>query len=521
MKKKMDEFEQMSLMERREFLKYMSGVFSLPLFSDSLKFAAYETLMGKAYAQNAVAGPILFLEVNYRDQWDFGSVFVAPGVATNYSNLTGKIALFNQPTKEAYNFYLTPQAVDLRPHLSNIAVMELGESTLPGTQSTHGHEAGNPIRSPGRVKGAAAGKKPMDSVDKRPKDQGNEALYSATPTPLILHNYYQKSQNPALRNGVLLRVSVRPNVHTFYHFEGNLQNAQVDRYFDSGTLLKAFPNSGSTSGGTTQPQTTVQKHGALISKLLKYVDQNYMDRLHEASGNHMAKLNALEAGFSPQSGSTAGPLSLALTAEEAAYWKQNIPEAMKCPGDDAANCYNLSNLMNVGEMFAYAFKLFRSQTVRSIGIDFNMQDVHTNRTSSLINTQALQTALPLARFIASMKTAGLWDRTLIAMYTLDASRSPKLSSTGDGTKNAVVLAGGMIKGGYYGDVRMSTSGQVTYHRPDDAGNPIADGVTGRDARVPAADIYKTVATASGLPASLTDSLPDVKGGKVLSYMLKS
>ena len=106
------------------------------------------------------------------------------------------------------------------------------------------------------------------------------------------------------------------------------------------------------------------------------------------------------------------------------------------------------------------------------------------------------------------------------MYTLDGSRSPISTSTGYNTKNAVVLAGGGIQGGYYGDVSVSNSGGVTYYRPDDQGNPVAQGNTGRDGRVPAEDIYKTVAVASGLPMSLINQFPDVSSGRVLNYLLK-
>ena len=70
-----------------------------------------------------------------------------------------------------------------------------------------------------------------------------------------------------------------------------------------------------------------------------------------------------------------------------------------------------------------------------------------------------------------------------------------------------------------GDIAVSTSEQVTYRRLDAAGNPIAGGSMGRDMRVPAADVYKTVAKAAGIPDSVVNSLPDVRNGTTLSYML--
>lgn len=149
-----------------------------------------------------------------------------------------------------------------------------------------------------------------------------------------------------------------------------------------------------------------------------------------------------------------------------------------------------------------------------------MSDVHSNRTPLLMNTQAEQSGRNLARLIQSLKTSGLWDNTIIAMYTLDGSRSPISNSTGDGTKNAIVLAGGRIRGGYYGDISVSTGGQVTYFRPDDNGNPVSQGTTGRDQRVSAADVYKTVATASGIPMSVLDSFTDIRPGRILNYLLR-
>ncbi len=512
---KVDEFEKMTPLERREFLKYLSGAFALPFLFDGLKMNIFESLVGQAQAQTLMASPINMIEVNFRDQWDFGSVFVAPGIATNYENAKAKGApLFSMPTKEINNFYLSPDSAELRPHLDHIAVMELGECVLAGNESIHGHEAGNPLRSPGRVKNSALGKTAMDIVDKRPGDGGNEPLFSSSPTPIILHNYYQKQLSSQLRNGILMRSSVRPQTHTFYHFQGNLSNAQVDRYFDRSTLLKAFE----TTAQTPTSQTTLQKYGAVVSRLLKKSDQGFLDRIKKDSVDHTAKLTALEGQFGIPMTQTV--FSLAHTAEQMNYWKQSIPDAQECPGDDANNCFGRTDLWNIGEIFGYAAKLFQAGKVRSIGIDFNMYDVHTNRTANLMSTQAKQTAMSLARFITAAKASGQWEKTLIVMFTTDGSRSPMSSSTGENSKNGIVLAGGMIKGGYYGDIRLGAN--FTYHRPDDAGLPVAVGVNEgtRTQRVAAADIYKTIAHAAGLPTSLTDQFPDIKNGKVLTYMLR-
>lgn len=513
---KFKDLEKLSPLERREFLTSLSGFLALPMLPKATYEAVYEIVFGQeAVAQSAQ--PINLIEINFRDQWDWGHLFVPPSVARSYDSLGGRIALFDRPIQERRNFYVTPQAAELRPHLDSIAVMELGDCTLSGNESIHGHEAGNPLRSPGRSKQSAAGKIDMATSDRRPGTGGNEILYSSSPTPMILHNFYQKSLNPQLRNGAILRSSVRSGTHTFYHFEGNLANAQADRYFDRSTFLSAF---GDTSVPTPTTQTTLQKHGALIAQILKRVDQSYLARMLSSSqqqASHTTKLNALEASLMTTVPQPTMPIQL--TANELTYWTSGITAQLVCPGDNADACAVSGGRWHVGELFGYAFKLLASGRVRSIGIDFDIHDVHTNRTPFLMNTMAQQSGWTLARLITQLKAAGLYDRTVIAMYTLDGGRSPLLNSVGDGTKNGVVLAGGMINGGYYGDIAVSTNGQVTYRRPDASGNAIATGTTGREMRVPAADVYKTVAKAAGIPDTLVNSLTDVRNGAVLNYML--
>jgi len=510
---KFDDFEKLNGVERREFLKILSGVLSLPVFAATTKFSIFEMLMGKAYAQAAVQGPKLFLEVNLRDQWDFGCLFVPPSVARSYENVKSQIALFDAPIQERNNFFVTPLAQELRPHLDDIAVMEIGECVLPDGQSIHGHEAGNPLRSPGRSKNTAAGKKDMATADKRPGTGGNEILYSSSPTPLVLHNYYNKTITPTLTNGVLMRSSIRVGTHTYYHFEADLANAQVDRFFDRDTLLNRFNSAPAPALGT------LQKHGPAVAKLLKKIDPAYLSRVVASAtsqAQHASKLNALETSLGASAPTST---NLTLSAAELNFWTNGITGQLECPGDEASACRVVQGKWHVGELYGYASKLFRSGRVRSIGIDFDVHDVHSNRNPFLMNALAQQSGMPLARLIADLKAAGLWANTVIAMYTLDGSRSPLLNSTGDGTKNAVVLAGGGIKGGYYGDVKVE-NGQVTYYRPNDSGAPITGGTTGREMRVQAADVYKTVMHAAGIPMTLLDSFPDVRPGKLLSYMLK-
>lgn len=513
---KLPDLEKLSPLERREFLKQLTATLTLPVFAGSLKFTLLDMLLGsKAYAQ--MAQPMNFLEVNFRDQWDFGSVFVAPSIARNYENIRSQTSIFEMPTAERNNFYLSPRAAELRPHLDNIAVIETCECVLPGNVSVHGHEAGNPIRSPGRTRDSGNGRIDMATVDRRPggREAGNEILYSSSPTPAVLHNYYSKTQNPNLRNGTLLRSSIRPDVHTYYHFEANLANAQLTRYFSKSTFLNAFQNLG------TQPTNTtvLRRHGNVITSMLKKLDQRFLQRSLASSNkitSHNSSVDELGRLLTVQQ----EPISVELTAAELTAWQSNIGPQLNCAGDEASNCTPQQGAWGAGEIFAHAFKLFRSGLVRTVAIDFDMTDVHSNRTPLLMNTQAEQSGRTLARLITNLKASGLWENTIIAMYTLDGSRSPLSNSTGENTKNAVVLAGGKIRGGYYGDVSLSQNGTVTYFRPNDSGVPVSQGATGRDLRVPAADIYKTVASLSGVPMNVIDSFPDARSGRVLSYLIR-
>src|SRR5690606_25698654 len=104
-----------------------------------------------------------FLEINLRDQWDFGHVFTPPSLAT-YTNLRRgtegrKCALFTSDFTTAGNgFYLTQDSLPLVPHLDDIAVCELFELTKG---RIHGHEAANATRSPGRDYDSGAGRMAM------------------------------------------------------------------------------------------------------------------------------------------------------------------------------------------------------------------------------------------------------------------------------------------------------------------------------------------------------------------------
>jgi len=508
---KFPQLERMNPVERREFLKFVTAFMALPIVSQRTREAIAEVILGSpAHAQ--AAAPMNFLEVNFRDQWDFQCLFVPPGVAASYANVQNRLPPAGAPIQERRNFYVTPNAAELRPHLDDIAVIETGEVCVG---NVHAHEAANPLRSPGRSYTQTAGKIDMSTVDKRPggRADGNEVYYSSSPTPAILHNYYNKTTTPMLTNGVILRSTLRGDIHTYYHFEGNLANAQADRFFDKATFLNRFAN-------TTVPPVTssAQKHGALVAQFVKRLDDAHLQRAlanaeRAKQGAKADALGTLMTGVNPP------PLPLALSAAEEQLWKTGVSGQVICPGDDANQCVVQGDKWHPSELWAYAGKLFQSGRVRTVAIDFDLSDVHTNRTKFMMDTQAQQSGITLARLINFLKANNLWANTIIAMYTLDGSRSMDTNSTGQDSKNALVLAGGKIRGGYYGDIRF-TNNNFVYHRPDDAGNPIATGTTGGGMRVPAADLYKTVLSAAGVPVTMIDGFADARAGKVLSYLLK-
>ena len=156
-------------------------------------------------------------------------------------------------------------------------------------------------------------------------------------------------------------------------------------------------------------------------------------------------------------------------------------------------------------------------------------DLHGDgaRPQKVLEVQGQQASKPLARIIQFMKDLGVWNRTLIAVYTLDGSRRPAANSYGNDGKGTMMLAGGMIKGGYYGDIRVTKDlddgHEYGFLPPDPAtGMPMGSPITNwgkKEARTPSADLWLTVMKALGVPDDLAKKFPDTKDGRVHQYML--
>lgn len=496
-----------SEMDRRRFLLSLGSLLGMTLLPEVVHAAATEWLLGKKeIAEGAL--PTYFVEINLRDQWDFGHVMVSPGLAT-YPDLirgtTGRKAALFYTTSELKPFpngvYLTGDSIALAPHLENIALLETCELPM-GT--IHGHEAANAIRSPGRGYHAGPGRMPLWLRDPKAKIGGNEDHYGTVPTPASLHNYVQKQITPGLANGLAFKGISRPE-HTVYHFGAGLAGAELDRYQSVGALQKAM------SYHTNVLPTAEEAN--LVIKFLKRIDQAYLARVAFAEKeklDHLGRLDEVRKNY--HQASVAG-FNLALTAEEKDYWSAGVPEQQ-----------GAILKANIWEQCAYAAKLITGGVTRTVALEFDYLDVHDTRTEPQMRIMGRQTSLPLARLIETFKKAGIYDRTLIVMNTLDGGRSPAANSFGSEGKNGLILAGGKIKGGYYGDVRVGGKHEdghrYVYHRPDDNGVPVAQGVAHGGGRVAGADVWRTVAKALEIPDALAGSFTDSAKGRVLPYLLK-
>ncbi|MGE0526221.1 MAG: DUF1501 domain-containing protein [Bdellovibrionales bacterium] len=503
-------FENMTPLQRREFLKGFSLLMSAPFIPDGLRFACNEILLGKAHAQSAADPGTIFIEINLRDQYDFGHVFVAPGLATHANLIRGadaqQVALFDSPSAllaGGNRFYMTTEGRHLQPHLDHIAVIETCELSMG---IIHGHEAANATRSPGRSYTAGAGRSPMWLNDPHDKKDGNEEHYSSTPTPAVLHNYYTKSLVPGVRNGVAYK-GISRSIHTVYHFAASLANAQVDRYQSTDSLVRSF------SGIDQTPASVLNTHADLISELVGAVDKNFLDivRVNKVGkADHTSQITGVNGLLK----TTPVIFNLALSEAERNYWSSGVP----LQGHDGPKAH-------IWEQFAYAAKLATSGLVRTIALEFDHVDLHGNRLESSMRAQGAQIAIPLARLIDALKTAQIFDRTVIAIYTTDGGRTPSSDSYGNEGKNSVMLAGGKIQGGYYGDIRIAGNAgnghSYSYHKPEDStGAAVSTGSTGNDLRVTGASIWKTVAKAAGVPSGVYDSFPDVASAPTLNYLLR-
>ncbi len=471
--------------------------------------AAAPSLLRASSAWGEVVGPSYLIEICLRDQLDFGHVMVAPGLAKDANLRRGefgrKAALFfsqSELSSFANNVFLTPQSLVLQPHLDTVAMVELCELTYG---PVHGHEASNPIRSPGRGAQQGAGTRLPMWEGEPGQNNGEGANYSSTPTPIALHNRIQKQLTPGLHNGVIIKGTQRAGA--IYHFGAGLSGSEPDRYQDVDALLRAFPSTSSAISILPPADARFVEKGlgrfdralAARRKLSTQSMTNHTAQLAEASGV-LGKV-------------TTASFSLPLTVEERAYWSAGVPGK-----------YGRTTI-EAWEQAAYAFKLVSSGLTRSVAIEIDIGDVHGERTAPQMKAQTEITVLPLVRLIEKLKLAGIYDRTLIVVSTSDGGRAPASGSSGDEGKNGVILAGGMIRGGYYGDIVADSADgdghHYRYRMPDlVTGVPDAQGTLVNDRRVPAAHLWRTIMAGVGVPAATLNQFPSVMAASSLPWLLR-
>ena len=249
-----------------------------------------------------------------------------------------------------------------------------------------------------------------------------------------------------------------------------------------------------------------------LTEILEKVDGPHLARRFSDGSidNHLTNVEAAQTLLYSNATRT---VSLPLTAEEEQFWGDGVPEQVS--GNTKAELW---------EQVAYAFKAIEAGMTRSVALEFDYADIHDSRSVEQMETMTLQVALSLSRLITKLKEAGIWGHTLIAIYCTDGGRSPAANSSGNEGKNTVILAGGMIRGGDYGDVGVDGNDQdghrYFYRAPSIANGSLEPSVTGNDNRLPGANVWRTVAKASGVPDSLLSQFPDVANAQSLDWLLK-
>jgi hypothetical protein len=472
--------------------------------------AAALALPRRAAQAQSAAEKTYVIELCLRDQVDFGHVMVAPGLAEASGLRCGEngraCALFypqNRLVKKLTNVYLTPESTGLEPHVDTVAMVELCELTFG---PIHGHEAGNPARSPGRKSSRGTGQLPMWNGE--PGQVNSEgATYSSTPTIVSLHNAWMRQQFPDRTNGVVIKGTQRP--FAIYHFGAGLAGAELTRFQTTRSLLDAFPSRSSGDGNTLRTEAQANA----VRDALSSLDRRSLAARGVAAAardGHVAELadarNLLYRG-APK------VFSLPLTTEERTYWSAGVPGK-----------YGRTTI-DVWEQAAYAFKLVSNDVVRSVALEVDIGDVHGERTANQMKQQTGIIVGPLVKLIESLKRVGLYDRTLIIVSTADGGRAPAAGSSGDEGKNGFILAGGMIRGGYYGDIRpgaLDGNGQkYVYHAPDvTSGAPVSTGTERNDRRLAAAPLWRTMAKALRIGDAFAGQFPDVATAPALSWLLR-
>lgn len=508
-------FERLNPESRRRFLKAMGIAVAAPMVPELVRRAAAE-MCGEAHAEGPPSAKYL-IEINLRDQWDHAHLFVAPSLARKTDLRRGEQGsmtyMFYSPAElqeHPNNVYLTPESLDLAPHVDTIAQIDCCEIARG---AIHGHEAANPMRSPGRDYAGGPGRGEMwlnDPIDNFP--QGCEAHRSSSPTPAAFFSYYNKALFPDSRIGIAFK-GISRGIHTSYHYGAGLANAELDRFQNRDLLFQAFPERiEDVNVFKTEDEANA------FAEILRAIDPKFLQRRKYGDGIITTHDVTIEEARKRLWTANPKVVKLPLTEEEVAYWSEGVPKHSSS-----------SVKAQIWEQMAWAFKLVESDQVRSVALEFDFVDVHPSddggrRKKSVIDVETKQCAKTLARLIQKLKDAQLYDKTVIAIFSTDGGREAKADSYGNGkAKNPVVLAGGMIRGGYYGDVQVvgnvGSGHEFAYVPPrvDDGGLGTPD--TGTGGRLKGGHVWRTIMKALAVPDTELQ-FPDVVNTAPLNWLLR-
>lgn len=519
--------ERMHPATRRRFLKWLSAGLAGSALTAEVRHAILEVAGGKAYAEaDASSKPTYLIEICLRDQWDNAHVMVPPGMVSSLDTMTkgptdNAVAVYLRQSDLSFSAphraYLTPDSLELKPHLDHVAMIDSCNHTQG---ATHGHESANPIRSPGRTYSSGGGS-PMWRLDlvANPNFLGCEQYYASTPTPAALHNHIERTRTKDLKSGVAFKGISRVGF-TAYHYGAGLDGAELDRVRSKKQLFELFP---------TKPDelnvVSTAEQAVAFDEALARVDRRYLEANRYSEGavtNHVGNIHRTKESLFVRKPRV---VSLPLSDEEKAYWGNDVPP-QQCTANDTTifECAGGDLKAQIWEQAAYAHKLLASGLTRTFVIEFDFRDLHNYRPESSLRTMGRQISKTLARLIQKLKDtdspdyAGkLFERTLIAVYTVDGSRAAIANSYGDTTnaKNSLILAGGMIKGGYYGDYRPSGVGFLPA-----AIDPQSGATLGANTRVSDAAAWKTVMRALDIPVSVQNQFSAVKSANPLTALLR-
>jgi len=544
--KKKSFINSLSVIERRRFLKTLGVILSSPIISPALRFALGDQFGGELYAQG-ISKVSNFIEINLRDTWHWGHCFQSPTLARQISN--GSVPINNSRTQSFFqsglayyhgsrgltdagnNLYLTPDSIALRAHANNIAVFEMNEPVggpQGGRGTTHGHEASNPARIPGRnlFNRANNGQMPVwindigDPGNGTP--QGNIRAYADTPSLDCFHNHTLRSAGVARVNGLVFKGISRG--HDCYHFDYNLKQGKMTNVNSFGALLQRFPNS-------TQDLNLLKSANEreAVLKAVKSLDESYFkDR--NVTRNSVEKYLAQVDGskndlYDPQNTKT---IDLRLSNQERDFWSQGVPAQNQGNGDNQGRVK-----MNIWEQVAYAYKLISSGRVKTISMEFDYIDVHHNIQRNELTTMARQVSLPLARLIQKLKEDNIFDDTVIQINSLDGSRHPRAFSYSatngnDGSYyglNTSVVAGGKVRGGYYGDIKYENNRYNLYNPNFSTGAVDRSGyrptIQNYNRFIRGGILWKTIARGMGMPTSSYNGFNSLRNLPYLDFLFRS